>query len=70
MEQLGSELYKAVKKSINTNVDRVIFFINYNLSPGAIEYYKQLNINIQLMPYTYIQGTSSITIWKQAIVMD
>ena len=70
MEQLSSALYKAVKKSINTNVERVIFFINYILSPSAIEYYRRININIRLMPYTYKQGNSSITIWKQAIVMD
>ena len=70
MEQLGAALYKAVKKSIATKEDRVIFFINYNLSPGAIEYYRRININIRLMPYTYKRGTSSITIWKQAIVMD
>ena len=69
MESLGPSLYSEVLASIQSKKATIVFFINYTLSPETIEYYRGMNINIRLMPYTYKQGKALITIWKQAIVM-
>ena len=69
MESLGPALYSEVIASIQCKKVIIVFFINYTLSPEAIEYYRGMNLHIKLMPYTYKQGKALITIWKQAIVM-
>lgn len=70
MEALAPALYKKINEAIESKEKRVVFFINYNLSPGGIEYYRKRNLNIKLMPYIYKHGNTSITVWKQAIIMD
>lgn len=70
MESLAPALYETINRAIESKEKRVVFFINYNLSPGGIEYYRKRDINIKLMPYIYKHGTALITVWKQAIVMD
>lgn len=70
MDSLGPALYSEVLASIQSKKTTIVFFINYSLSEGAIEYYKGMNLHIRLMPFTYKQGRALITIWKQAIVMN
>lgn len=69
MDSLGPSLYSEVVASIQCKKATIVFFINCTLSPEAIEYYRGVNLNIRLMPYTYKQGRALITIWKQAIIM-